>query len=110
MIAGLPEDALLARPAGQSEIWTRNHELLASLVEVVSVGVAERAIKKPISVPRPQPKRVKVARDRRADVERAEGAVSLDEAMRALNEKGRVRVVPALSAGTATAAPVAAEG
>jgi hypothetical protein len=92
LIRGLPEDALLARPMGQGEAWTRTHELLASVVEVVSVSAADRRLKKPLQVPRPKPARP--SRANRPAVERAKGAVPLGEAMTRLdNGAGRVRVV-----------------
>ncbi|GIH95442.1 hypothetical protein ACFFMN_23030 [Planobispora siamensis] len=37
----------------QAEQWTLHHELLAQVIEVVSILAAEMRIKKPIQIPRP---------------------------------------------------------
>ena len=103
----LPEDALLVRPAGQEETWTRTHELLATLVEVMSVAASERRLKKPIEVPRPRPpKRRPVAEAQtRREVEKAAGAVSVTDAMSSMQAAGRVR-----SAQDPTTAPAPPAG
>lgn len=68
------------------------------MVEVISVGAAERRLKKPIEIPRPRPLRRPVAaREQRAQAERAAGAVSVADAIPAFAAAGRVR--PALPAG-----------
>lgn len=71
-------------------MWTRTHELLASLVEVVSVSAAERALRKPIQIPRPQ--RKQTAEERRE--ERAAAAVPIAEAVQTFTAQGRVRKAP----------------
>jgi len=39
----------------EEETWRTEHELLATLIEVTSVGATERArLKKPITIPRPK--------------------------------------------------------
>lgn len=84
---------MLVRPAGQPETWTKTHELLATLVEVMSVSAAERRLKKPIEVPRPRPPKrrpVAQAEQRRAN-EKAAGAVDVGAAMDQFQAAGRVR-------------------
>lgn len=44
----------IRRQLEQSRLWTNNTELLAMLVEVMSVLASERRISKPIEVPRPK--------------------------------------------------------
>jgi hypothetical protein len=89
LLAGLPEDARLAQPIGQAQTWTPIHELLASAVEVLSVPASQRRLKKPVEVQRPRP--AKPARDARARIERARGAVSITEAQIAFTAAGKVR-------------------
>ncbi|MCC9309140.1 hypothetical protein LN042_18975 [Kitasatospora sp. RB6PN24] len=52
---GLPADALLRRDSSEvgSDRWGLTQELLAQLVEVVSVVAAERRLKQPVDLPRP---------------------------------------------------------
>lgn len=56
LIKGLPRDALVRTPESERGIdpWTAELELLAQLIEVTSIGVAEMKLQKPITVPRPQ--------------------------------------------------------
>lgn len=55
LIKGLPPDALVRLPVDDRgrDRWTVEVELLAQLIEVVSIGTAERAIREPIRIPRP---------------------------------------------------------
>jgi hypothetical protein len=51
------------RQLAQAAAWTNDTELLAKLVEVVSVLAAEQRIRKPIDIPRPEWLRRGNARD-----------------------------------------------
>jgi hypothetical protein len=55
LIKGLPSESLLRTdPEDRSlDRWSVNTELLAQLLEVTSVGVAERRLKDPVKIPRP---------------------------------------------------------
>lgn len=77
----LPEEAHLAQADGQDRIWTHTHELLATAVEVMSINVAQKALKEPITVPRPQIKTRYVDPGQWEAVERARGAVSISDAV-----------------------------
>lgn len=56
LVKGLPPDALVRVPVEERgrEPWTAYHELIAQLVEVTSVGISGRQLRKPIQVPRPK--------------------------------------------------------
>lgn len=77
----LPEEAHLAQADGQDRIWTHTHELLATAVEVMSINVAQKALKEPITVPRPQIKTRYIDPSQWEAVERARGAVSISDAV-----------------------------
>jgi hypothetical protein len=57
LIKGLPRDALVRTPESERGVdaWTAELELLAQLIEVTSIGVAEMKLHQPITVPRPTP-------------------------------------------------------
>ncbi|MFJ8043790.1 hypothetical protein ACIRBX_25140 [Kitasatospora sp. NPDC096147] len=52
---GLPAEALLRRDEAEvgSDRWGLTQELLAQVVELVSVMASERRLRKPIELPRP---------------------------------------------------------
>lgn len=56
LVKGLPRDALVRTPLAERgrDPWTAELELMAQLVEVVSVSAAEMKLRAPIKVPRPQ--------------------------------------------------------
>jgi len=55
LVKGLPRDALVRTPESERgrDPWTAELELMAQLVEVVSIQAAEMKLRKPIKVPRP---------------------------------------------------------
>lgn len=71
-------------------MWTRTHELLASVVEVVSVGVAEKALRDPIRVPRPE----RVLSDEQIRADRQAQEVPIGDAVEMFAAQGRVRKAP----------------
>jgi len=52
-VDGLPEQARTRRAAGEPVWWGFQEELLAQLVEVLSVLVSDHRFKEPLTVPRP---------------------------------------------------------
>lgn len=55
LLAGMPGDARTrTTPAERAQPWTTHDELLAQLIEIVSIGVADRVLRKPVQVPRPR--------------------------------------------------------
>jgi hypothetical protein len=55
LVKGLPRDAITRIPVPERgrEPWDPYMELLAQIVEVVSVGAANMRLKKPVKIPRP---------------------------------------------------------
>lgn len=84
LIRALPAEARLARIAGDEAVWTTETELLACLVEEVSVLAADRRRKKPLEIPRPGT--VNQARDR--GTAKARGVRGL---LRVAADAGRMR-------------------
>ncbi len=56
LIKGLPRDALVRTPTSERgrDRWTAELELMAQLIEIVSIQAAEMKLRKPIKVPRPK--------------------------------------------------------
>jgi hypothetical protein len=65
-------------------VWTRLHELLATVVEVTSVPAAEHKLHEPVEIPRPQ-------RAHTAETEYAAGAITVDQAMAKFASTGHVQ-------------------
>jgi hypothetical protein len=53
LLRGLPEEALTNRPDPTEPYWGATHELLAQVVEEVSVLASDRRRKKPREIERP---------------------------------------------------------
>ncbi|MGW4694868.1 hypothetical protein ACWEO1_21120 [Kitasatospora cineracea] len=81
---GLPADALLRRPAADAgtDRWGLTEELLAQLVEMVSVFAADRRLLKPVELPRP-------AHLKAAGRERGGDAQGMARAVGVLRRSGR---------------------
>jgi len=73
LIKALPPTALVRTPVDERvrDPWTAYHELLAQLVEVVSIGAAEMKLRRPIKVNRPGSRR-QHAQAEPVDVKRAQ--------------------------------------
>jgi hypothetical protein len=54
LLRTLPPEARLSRRSGDDSAWDPQTELLAQLVEVMSVSAAGRQLRKPVQVPRPE--------------------------------------------------------
>lgn len=56
LIKGLPREALVRTPVAERgrDPWTAELELMAQLLEVTSIGIAQMKLRKPIKVPRPK--------------------------------------------------------
>lgn len=79
LIHGLPNEARINRPderererlTAEAERWSRTEQLLALLIEVVSIKVAGKGLKKPVEIDRPgktkKPERITGRRDPRRD-------------------------------------------
>lgn len=76
----LPAEARLSRRPGDNTEWSLNTELLAQLVEVVSVFAADRRLKKPVELKRPD------------SVTPEKAPVGVEAAFAAAKAAGRVRV------------------
>ena len=76
----LPAEARLSRRVGDDIEWSMQTELLAQMVEVMSVGTAGRQLRKPIEIPRPGSLRTK------------NKAVGYKAAIAQAQAQGRVRV------------------
>ncbi len=53
LLRSLPAEARLARLPGDEVVWSTNTELLARLVEEISILSSDRRRKKPLEIPRP---------------------------------------------------------
>lgn len=96
LIRALPPSALVRTPEAERgrDPWTAELELMAQLVEITSIGIAQMKLRKPIKVPRPA--RDKTARAAAAGTEHVV-AVGSDSnpyraAMRALGEARPARL------------------
>lgn len=63
LIKGLPRDALVRTPESERgrDPWTAELELMAQLIEVVSITASGKQLRKPIKVPRPKKDTAKAA-------------------------------------------------
>jgi hypothetical protein len=87
LLRGLPAEARLGRVAGDEVVWTTDTEILACLLEEVSVLSADRRRRQPLQIGRPVT--IQRASDARgAGKNRARGVTGL---MSVASGAGRVR-------------------
>lgn len=84
LLRALPAEARLSRLPGDEVAWSTDTELLARLVEEVSVLAADKRRKKPLEVPRPRSV-IAVAESSRSKVRGLRGLTQFAA------EQGRVR-------------------
>jgi hypothetical protein len=92
MLRRLPETARLAHPAGEHAPWSVQDELLAQLLEEVSVVASQRQRKEPLRVPRPWDKHTPAVTDPRAVEDGTAGPVLRGNAAVAAKAAGMGRV------------------